>query len=193
MEEVVDIVERLWQGGPVTYGGRYFQIEVPGLRPRPVQGPRPPLWRSVISPSSFGECGRLGIPILTARLPVARIRERWALYEAGLDAGGHDDATRARLLAQSALWRNVYVGESDAQAEDELSTLLLHTRQHMMHVRAEHNPPDFEIAPAMLNPWTDPAIGGGDALAFVLATGSLLASPARGRSPGAGRRRVSGR
>ena len=26
--------------------------------------------------------------------------------------------------AQSALWRNVYVAESDAQAEDELSALL---------------------------------------------------------------------
>jgi alkanesulfonate monooxygenase SsuD/methylene tetrahydromethanopterin reductase-like flavin-dependent oxidoreductase (luciferase family) len=181
MEEAIGIVERLWQGGPVTYNGQYFQIEVPGLRPRPVQRPRPPLWRSVISPSSFGECGRLGIPILTARLPVARIRERWALYEAGLEAGGHDEATRARLLAQSALWRNVYVGESDAQAEDELSTLLLHTRRHMMHVRAEHNPPDFEIAAAMLNPWTDPAIGDGDALAFVLATGSLFGSPARVR------------
>ena len=45
---------------------------------------------------------------------------------------GHDAATKARLLAQSALWRNVYVAESDAQAEDELSALLLQTRAHMM-------------------------------------------------------------
>ena len=36
-----------------------------------------------------------------------------------------------RLLAQAALWRNVYVADSDAQAEDELSTLLLaHPRAH---------------------------------------------------------------
>jgi hypothetical protein len=41
--------------------------------------------------------------ILTARLPVARIKERWAAYQAGLDAAGHDAATKARLLAQSAL------------------------------------------------------------------------------------------
>jgi len=158
MEEAIEILERLWRGGPVTYSGEYFQVHVPELRPRPGQHPNLPLWRSVISPASFTECGRLGLPILTARLPVARIGERWAAYEAGLDAGGFDASTRTRLLAQSALWRNVYVAESDAQAKDELSALLLRTRAHMMHVRADYNPPDFTIDPAMLNPWADPAM-----------------------------------
>jgi alkanesulfonate monooxygenase SsuD/methylene tetrahydromethanopterin reductase-like flavin-dependent oxidoreductase (luciferase family) len=180
MEEAIGVIERLWRGGPVSHDGRYFQLQVPQLRPRPVQSSLP-LWRSVISPGSFEECGRLGVPILTARLPVARIRERWALYEAGLEAGGHDAATRARLLAQSALWRNVYVADSDARAEDELSALLLRTRVHMMHVRDAYNPPGFTIDPAMLNPWADPAIGDAEALQYVLATGSLFGSPARVR------------
>jgi len=177
MEEAIALLERVWQGGAASFSGKYFQVQVPELRPAPVQRPLP-LWRSVISPNSFAECGRLGVPILTARLPVARIKERWAAYAAGLDAGGHDAAARDRLLDQSALWRNVYVAESDAQAEDELSTLLLHTRTHMMHVRRAHNPPDFMIDPAMLNPWADPATGDADAVAYVLSTGSLFGSPA---------------
>jgi alkanesulfonate monooxygenase SsuD/methylene tetrahydromethanopterin reductase-like flavin-dependent oxidoreductase (luciferase family) len=181
MAETVEILERLWRGGPLTYSGKYFDLVVPELRPRPVQLPNPPLWRSVISPSSFTECGRLGIPMLTARLPVARIKERWALYEAGLEAGGHDAMTRARLLGQSALWRYVYVAESDAQAEDELSALLLRTRSHMMHARSAYNPPDFTIDQINLNPWTDPAVDDADALAFMLETGSLFGSPARVR------------
>jgi alkanesulfonate monooxygenase SsuD/methylene tetrahydromethanopterin reductase-like flavin-dependent oxidoreductase (luciferase family) len=118
---------------------------------------------------------------LTARLPVARIKERWAAYEGGLDAGGHDAATKARLLAQSALWRNVYVAESNAQAEDELSALLLQTRAHMIHVRTAYNPADFTIDPAMLNPLVDPAVGDGEALQYALATGSLYGSAARVR------------
>jgi alkanesulfonate monooxygenase SsuD/methylene tetrahydromethanopterin reductase-like flavin-dependent oxidoreductase (luciferase family) len=85
------------------------------------------------------------------------------------------------LLAQAALWRNVYVAESNAQAEDEISELLLRTRTHMMHVRHEYNPVDFIIDPVMLNPWTNPAVGDAEALAFVLATGSLFGSPARVR------------
>jgi alkanesulfonate monooxygenase SsuD/methylene tetrahydromethanopterin reductase-like flavin-dependent oxidoreductase (luciferase family) len=181
MEEATEVLQRAWREAPLRYHGKYFRLDIPRIRPTPVQRPGPPIWRSVISPGSFSECGRLGIPILTSRLPVARIRERWALYEAGLQAGEHDAATRARLLAQSALWRNVYVGESDAQAEDELSGLLLQTRHHMMHVRHAYNPPDFQIDPVMLNPWTDPRVSDADALPFVLETGSLFGSPQRVR------------
>jgi alkanesulfonate monooxygenase SsuD/methylene tetrahydromethanopterin reductase-like flavin-dependent oxidoreductase (luciferase family) len=179
MTEAIEILERAWRESPLVYEGTYFNLKVPQLRPKPVQQPGPPIWRSVISPGSFTECGRLGIPILTARLPVDRIKDRWQLYEAGLIEGGHDDRTRARLLAQAALWRNVYVADSDAQAEDEISMLLLRTRAHMMHVRHEYNPADFHIDPVMLNPWTDPAVGESEALAFVLATGTLFGSPSR--------------
>ena len=181
MAEATEVLERAWRETPLVYEGKYFNLRVPELRPRPVQQPGPPIWRSVISPASFTECGRLGIPILTSRLPVARIKERWQLYEAGLAEGGHDARTRKKLLSQAALWRNVYVAETDAQAEDELSILLLRSREHMMHVRHEYNPPDFHIDPIMLNPWTDPAVGEADALAFVLATGSLYGSPVRVR------------
>ncbi len=181
MEESVDILQRIWRESPLIHKGKFFDINVPELRPRPVQQPGPPLWRSVISPSSFTDCGRQGIPVLTSRLPVGRIKERWRLYEDGLIAGGHDDATRARLLAQTALWRNVYVADSDAQAEDELSALLLETRAHMMHVRHAYNPADFVIDPVNLNPWTDPAVRDTDALPFVLSSGCLYGSPARVR------------
>jgi len=181
MEEAVDILERAWREAPLAYNGKYFQVQIPELRPRPVQQPGPPLWRSVISPGSFTECGRLGIPILTARLPVERIKERWALYDAGLEQGGHDEATRTRLREKNALWRNVYVAESDAQAEEELSALLLETRAHMMHVREAFNPADFAPDPVTLNAWTDPKVGESEALAFVLATGCLFGSPARVR------------
>ena len=180
MEEAVAIIERAWGGEAFDYDGKFHKVKVPALRPKPVQA-RPPLWRSVISPGSFTECGKLGIPILTARLPVARIKERWALYDAGLKAGGHDDATRTRLLAQSALWRNVYVAESDAQAEDELSALLVETRAHMMHVREAFNPPDFEPGPETLNPWTDPKVKDDVAVPYVLETGSIFGSPKKVR------------
>lgn len=179
MEEAVDILQRVWTESPLDYEGRFHKLHVPAIRPKPVQQPGPPLWRSVISPSSFRECGRLGMPILTARLPVERIRERWATYAAGIDEGGHDAATRARLLAQSALWRNVYVAESDAEAEDTLAGLLAETRAHMMHVREAHNPADFEPEAATLNSWTDPKVPASEAVPFLLRTGCLYGSAKR--------------
>ncbi|MBM3646423.1 MAG: LLM class flavin-dependent oxidoreductase [Alphaproteobacteria bacterium] len=181
MEEAVDIIERAWREAPLHYEGRFHKVHIPAIRPRPVQRPGPPLWRSVISPGSFKECGRLGVPILTARLPLERIKERWATYAAGIDEGGHDERTKTRLLARSALWRNVYVAESDAQAEDELAELLTETRAHMMHVRDAFNPPDFQPDAATLNAWTDPRVPDSEAIPFALATGSLYGSPARVR------------
>lgn len=181
MEETVDILQRAWTESPLDYEGRFHKLHVPAIRPKPVQQPGPPLWRSVISPGSFRECGRLGMPILTARLPVERIRERWATYAAGIDEGGHDAATKARLLAQSALWRNVYVAESDGEAEDALAALLVETRAHMMHVREAHNPADFEPEPATLNAWTDPKVPDSEAVPFLLRTGCLYGSVKRVR------------
>ena len=59
-----------------------FQARLPALRPRPYQRPHPPIWRSVVTPGSFAECGRLGLPILTARVPLDRIPE---LADTGAD------------------------------------------------------------------------------------------------------------
>jgi alkanesulfonate monooxygenase SsuD/methylene tetrahydromethanopterin reductase-like flavin-dependent oxidoreductase (luciferase family) len=135
----------------------------------------------VISPGSFTECGKLGVPILTARLPVARLKERWAMYAAGIDAGGHDAAKKARLLEQSGLWRNVYVADSQAQAEDELSKLLWDARDHLIHMRQEFNPPDFRIDPSALNAWNDPTVSTDVAVKEALTLGSLYGTPARVR------------
>jgi alkanesulfonate monooxygenase SsuD/methylene tetrahydromethanopterin reductase-like flavin-dependent oxidoreductase (luciferase family) len=181
MEEAVEILQRAWVESPFVFEGKFHKVNVPAIRPKPVQQPGPPLWRSVISAGSFTECGKLGVPILTARLPVARIKERWALYAAGIDAGGHDEKKKARLLEQSGLWRNVYVAESQAQAEDELAKLLFEARDHLIHMRQQHNPSDFTIDPSALNAWNDPTVSTETAVAEALSLGSLYGSPARVR------------
>ena len=177
MDEAMEIFRRVWTEAPLTFEGEYFRVAVPELRPAPVQRPHPPLWRSAISASSFSECGRLGLPILTARLPVDAIAGRWALYREGMTEAGLPTDVQEALLKQSGVWRNVWVADSDAQAEDELSHWLTETREHMMHVRAELNPPDFQIDPAVLNPWSDPAMEHGVGVKSVLESGSIYGSP----------------
>jgi alkanesulfonate monooxygenase SsuD/methylene tetrahydromethanopterin reductase-like flavin-dependent oxidoreductase (luciferase family) len=181
MEEAVEILERAWTESPLTFEGKFHKLHIPAIRPKPVQQPGPPLWRSVISPGSFTECGKLGLPILTARLPVNRIKERWQIYADAIDAGGHAAEKKKRLLEQSALWRNVYVADSQAQAEDELAKLLYDARDHLIHMRQQYNPPDFEIEPSALNAWNDPRVSTDAAVKEALALGSLYGTPARVR------------
>jgi alkanesulfonate monooxygenase SsuD/methylene tetrahydromethanopterin reductase-like flavin-dependent oxidoreductase (luciferase family) len=179
MEETLEVMLRAWTESPLVHHGKYYQLSLPELRPRPRQRPHPPIWRAVSSGSSVRECGRLGAPLLTARLPVARAVERLALYEAGLAESGLDAAAQRRLREQAALWRFVYVAESQAQAEDELAAALLETRRHMVHARAVHNPPDFLVPDARVNPWNDPKVAHEDGARYSLEHSALYGTAAR--------------
>jgi alkanesulfonate monooxygenase SsuD/methylene tetrahydromethanopterin reductase-like flavin-dependent oxidoreductase (luciferase family) len=179
MDEAMEIMTRAWVEAPFVYHGTYFQVSLPALRPRPYQCPSPPIWRSVVAPASFAECGRLGLPILTVRLPLERIPERFKLYQEGLAAGGHDETTQQHRLQQAAVWRHVYVAESNAQAEDDLAAAMLHTRQHMGHARAAYNPPDFQVDPGLLNPWNNPLVSDAEGVRYSLDTGAVYGTSQR--------------
>jgi alkanesulfonate monooxygenase SsuD/methylene tetrahydromethanopterin reductase-like flavin-dependent oxidoreductase (luciferase family) len=179
MEEALRVLTGAWTEEPFVHEGKFFSVRLPAIRPRPVQRPHPPLWRSVISVESLVEAGRDGVPAMMSRVPDARIPERLARYREGLQAGGHDAATQARLLAAVSAWRFLYVAESQAQAEDDVQEATLRYRAHMQHVRETHNPPDFRPGAAALNPWMDPAVPHPDGVRFVLETGALYGTPRR--------------
>ena len=123
---------------------------------------------------SFKQYGRLGAPIMTARIPLERIPERLARYDEGLVEGGFDAATRERLRSQVAVWRHVFVGESQAEAEETLAGAVLHTRHHMLHARSTWNPADFRVDPAFLNPFNDPSVSDDDAVRWSLGSGAIV-------------------
>jgi len=85
-----------------------------------------------------------------------------------------------------AVWRHVYVGESQAQAEDDLAATLDHTRRHMLGARTAHNPADYRVDPAVLNPFNDPRVSDDEAVRYSLGTGRSAArrraSPSKSRS-----------
>ena len=178
-DEALEVLTRAWTETPFVHEGKYFQARLPALRPRVRQRPHPPIWRSAVTAASFTEYGRLGEPLLTSRIPLERVPERWRLYADGLEAGGHPPELRARRLRELALWRHVHVADSQAQAEDELAGAVLHTRRSMLRARAAWNPADFHVDAAFLNPFNDPAVGDDEAVRWSLATGALCGTPAR--------------
>src|SRR5512144_2835327 len=177
--EALEVLIRAWTEEPFAHRGKFFQASFPALRPRVYQRPHPPIWRSVVTPASFAECGRQGVPILTSRIPLGAIAERQRLYEEGLVGGGHPAPMRERLRRDVAVWRHVYVAPSQAQAEDDLAGTLAHTRRHMLEAREANNPQDYRVDPAVVNPFNDPRVSEEDAVRFSLATGALYGTPAR--------------
>src|SRR5204862_5481082 len=120
-----------------------------------------------------------GLPVMMSRVPTARIPERLARYREGLEAGGHEAIVQRRLLGEASVWRFLYVGESEAQAEDDVQEATLHYRRHMHHVRTAYNPADFVVNAAAMNPWMDPGVSHPDGVRFVLETGALYGTPKR--------------
>ena len=179
MEETLDVLVRAWTEAPLVHKGKFYELSLPELRPKPRQRPHPPIWRAVSSAGSVRDCGRLGVPILIARIPIARVPERMALYETGLAESGLDAATRDDLRSKAAVWRWVHVAESAAQAEEELTHALLETRRHQLHARVAHNPPDFAVAEARVNPWNDPQLSHEDGVRYALANAALWGDAAR--------------
>jgi alkanesulfonate monooxygenase SsuD/methylene tetrahydromethanopterin reductase-like flavin-dependent oxidoreductase (luciferase family) len=179
MEETLEVMVRAWTESPVIHEGKFYQLRLPALRPTPRQRPYPPIWRAASSAGSVQECGRLGAPLLIARIPVARVPERLALYDAGLAESGLDAAAQQDLREKAAVWRFVHVAESQKQAEDELAAALLETRRHAVRDRATLNPPDFVVPPARVNAWNDPAVSHEDGVRYSLQHSSLYGTPAR--------------
>jgi len=58
--EALEVLVRAWTEEPFVHQGKFFQASFPALRPRVYQRPHPPIWRSVVTPASFAECGRPG-------------------------------------------------------------------------------------------------------------------------------------
>jgi alkanesulfonate monooxygenase SsuD/methylene tetrahydromethanopterin reductase-like flavin-dependent oxidoreductase (luciferase family) len=179
MAETLEVMVRAWTESPLVHHGKFYQLSLPALRPQPRQRPHPPIWRAVSSVGAVRECGRLGAPMLMARIPLAGVPERLALYEAGLAESGLDGVSRRRRREQAALWRFVHVAESQAQAEDELTAALHGTRHHMVQARATHNPPDFTVPDSRVNPWNDPGVSDDDGVRYALRTASLYGTALR--------------
>jgi alkanesulfonate monooxygenase SsuD/methylene tetrahydromethanopterin reductase-like flavin-dependent oxidoreductase (luciferase family) len=179
MEETLAVLVRAWTEAPLVHHGKFYDLSLPELRPRPLQRPHPPIWRAASSAGSVRDCGRAGAPMLLPRLSIGHVPQRLALYEAGLAESGLDAARQQHLREQAAVWRWVHVAESQAQAEDELAAALLESRRHMLHDRAQHNPADFAIEASRVNPWNDPRVSDEDGVGWSLEHSTLVGSAAR--------------
>jgi len=117
LEEAEEIMVKAWTGGVFQYHGRFWQLDVPILRPRPYTKPFPPLIRGSSGEASLIELARKGQPFLMNVQSFETTRSRVGLYANTMREAGYADEAIARNLKASWVWRNVFVAETDAEAE----------------------------------------------------------------------------
>src|SRR5439155_4381429 len=116
LEEAEDILVTAWTQGTFEHHGRYWDLHVPMLRPRPYTKPHPPLIRAASGEASLVELARQGRPFLMNVQSMTVTRHRIALYRETMSEAGFDDEAIARNLEECWVWRNIFVAETDAEA-----------------------------------------------------------------------------
>jgi alkanesulfonate monooxygenase SsuD/methylene tetrahydromethanopterin reductase-like flavin-dependent oxidoreductase (luciferase family) len=133
LEEAEAIIIRAWTEGEFSHQGRFWQLQVPILRPRPYTKPHPPIVRGASTEASMLELARHGKPFLMNVQSTAVTRERFALYRRTLQEAGWDADRIAQNLRECWVWRNIFVADSDAEA----ARLGIPAFQAMVEARAE--------------------------------------------------------
>lgn len=116
-EEAEEILRKAWTSESFEHRGRFWNLRVPGLRPRPYTKPHPEIYRATSSEGSLRDCGRQGRPILLNPQSNATTRQRVDIYRHGMREGGFSEEDIVRNVGKIWVWRSIYVGPTDAAAE----------------------------------------------------------------------------
>lgn len=136
-EEAEKIMLQAWTGQPFEHQGRFYQVKTPGLRPTVYTKPHPFIIRSASGEASMVEMARAQRPFLMSVQTNEVTAARMDLYKKTLRESGASDEIMARTLDQCWAWRNVYVGDTDAQAREvgEAAFISMHEQRAAMRTR----------------------------------------------------------
>src|SRR3954469_24224847 len=115
--EAEEIMIKAWTTENFEHKGKFWNVRLPLLRPRPYTKPHPTIVRAAASEQAMLDMARAGRPVLMNIQTNQTTQERMDLYRKTMREGGFDEATIARNVDDTWIWRNIFVGETDAEAE----------------------------------------------------------------------------
>lgn len=148
LAEVEQILEEAWTAEDYYHDGKFWQVRLPLLRPQVYQKPHPPLLRACSSLESTLEMARRGRPFMMNLQSNETTRERLDLYQQTMAEAGYDQETIARNVADTWVWRNVVVAETDAEAEAIGVPAFLAMRAYLSDNRRRYNTAEEQAAQA---------------------------------------------
>jgi alkanesulfonate monooxygenase SsuD/methylene tetrahydromethanopterin reductase-like flavin-dependent oxidoreductase (luciferase family) len=125
-DEVLDILDAALKSPVISHHGKFWKFDNLRLTPRPLQQPSPPVWVTVVSPSSARKAARRGAKLCTGFHPLSKIIEifdafRDEAHKAGRKVGPEDLCIR----------RQVTMLGDDRDAPAVVDTLLRNMRKFL--------------------------------------------------------------
>jgi alkanesulfonate monooxygenase SsuD/methylene tetrahydromethanopterin reductase-like flavin-dependent oxidoreductase (luciferase family) len=116
LDEAEAIMVKAWTEGEFDHRGRFWQLQVPMLRPRPYTRPYPAVIRGSSTDASLVELAREGKPFMMNVQSLETTARRVELYRQTMRESGYPEERVAANLAASWVWRNFFVADSDETA-----------------------------------------------------------------------------
>src|SRR5213079_3078484 len=99
--EGLEVIERLWNGEPVTYQGTHFRLRDVRISMRPLQRPRPPIWLAANSDAGVRRAARLGDAwLMNPHATLPTLERQQALFRATRRDLGRPAATETPLIKE---------------------------------------------------------------------------------------------
>ena len=115
--EAEDLMIKAWTTENLVHEGKYWNVRLPMLRPRPYTKPHPFIIRACSSEEAMVGLARAGRPFLMNIQTNETTKHRMDLYRKTMRESGFDDSAIARNVDDTWIWRNIFVAETDAEAE----------------------------------------------------------------------------
>ena len=134
-EEAEAVMFAAWTGEPLDFHGDFFRLRLPELRPGVRTKPHPYVIRAAATEHGMLEIARRGQPFMMNVQNNFVTAERMALYRDTLRSVGLDEAGVAAVADECWVWRNVYVAETDAEAERVAVPAFIAMHEHRVAMR----------------------------------------------------------
>ena len=152
LSEAEDLLVKAWTTDNLDYRGKFWEVAVPAIRPRPYQKPHPPIARACLSDESVIEMARQGRVVLFRCRSIDGLARHIDLFRATMQSAGYDQASIEGALDQSWVWADGYLAETDDEALGEFVPAFERVANFLADVRKRWNPADEPVpegAPAL--------------------------------------------
>ena len=89
-EELIDTLDALWADDPVSFTGHDFTVAPSGIRPKPVQRPRPPILLAAYTTAGLERAGRRADGWTPSGLPLDVTASMWSVVTTAAEQAGRD-------------------------------------------------------------------------------------------------------
>jgi probable F420-dependent oxidoreductase len=90
LEEVLDVLERIWADDPVVYEGSLYAVPESRIQPKPLQRPRPPIYLGGYSAGALDRVGRRADGWMAPGVPMAFLVPMWETVRQAAEKAGRD-------------------------------------------------------------------------------------------------------